>query len=86
MTLREDREVRDHPREMRSAVVNEFHPSTIVPTYGAGRAGKSEVVGQRKHSGQQSEVGSRGTEVSIKSLGIALICIYDGFNRGLYFI
>ena len=26
------------------------------------------------------------TEVSIKSLGIALICIYDGFNRGLYFI
>jgi len=35
-------EVRGHPGEMRSAVVNEFHPSTIVPTYGAGRAGRSE--------------------------------------------
>jgi len=44
------------------------------------------VGGQRKHSGQQSEFGSRGTEVSIKSLGIALIRIYDGFNRCFYFI
>ena len=36
------KEVGGHPGEMRSAVVNEFHPSTIVPTYGAGRAGRSE--------------------------------------------
>ena len=35
-------DVRCHPGEMRSAVVNEFHPSTIVPTYGAGRAGRSK--------------------------------------------
>ena len=31
-----------HPSEMRSAVVNEFHPSTISRSYGTGRAGRSE--------------------------------------------
>ncbi len=30
---------RSYPRGIRSAVTSEFHPSTIVPTYGAGRAG-----------------------------------------------
>jgi hypothetical protein len=55
---KEIKEDRGHPGEMRSdklnalrcdsvnltrqAVTSEFHPSTIVPTYGAGRAGKSE--------------------------------------------
>jgi hypothetical protein len=35
------------PGEIRSAVTSEFHPSTIVPTYGAGRAGILQCLSDR---------------------------------------
>jgi hypothetical protein len=84
---KEIKEDRGHPGEMRSdklnalrcdsvnltrqAVTSEFHPSTIVPTYGAGRAGKSEV-------GSQEDVKKLFRYTNARFLGLILVILLSG--------